>query len=122
MNGGGITRVGSNNLLMVNTHIGHDAQIGNDCVLANNVMIAGHVVIGDNVILNGGVGINPFVTVGDFAYVAGYARLHHDIPPFVKVSDEGEVRGLNAVGLKCAGFTDDVIADWKTSPETFSPA
>jgi UDP-N-acetylglucosamine acyltransferase len=111
VNGGGITRVGSDNLLMVNCHIGHDAQLGNNCVLANNVMIAGHIVLGDNVILNGGVGINAFVTIGSFSYIAGYARVHHDIPPFVKVSNEGEIRGLNAVGLKRAGYDDDVVAD-----------
>ena len=56
--GGGITRVGDNNLLMVNAHIGHDAQIGSRCILANNVMIAGHIILGNNVVLNGGVGIN----------------------------------------------------------------
>lgn len=112
--GGGVTRVGSDNLLMVNTHVGHDAQVGNGCVIANNVMIAGHIIIGNNVILNGGVGINAFVTVGDFSYVAGYAQLHHDVPPFVKVSDDGKVRGLNAVGLKRAGLADDQIAALET--------
>ncbi|MBC8109242.1 MAG: acyl-ACP--UDP-N-acetylglucosamine O-acyltransferase [Anaerolineae bacterium] len=110
INGGGVTRVGSDNLLMVNCHIGHDAQIGDGCVLANNVMIAGHIVVGDHVILNGGVGINAFVTIGSYSYVAGYARIHHDIPPFVKVSDDARIRGLNGVGLKRAGFTEQQIA------------
>ena len=106
INGGGITRVGDDNLLMVNAHVGHDAQVGSRCIFANNVMIAGHIVIGTNVVLNGGVGINAFVTVDDFAYIAGYARVHHDIPPFVKVSDEGAIRGLNGVGLKRGGYAD----------------
>ncbi|CAN5623024.1 acyl-ACP--UDP-N-acetylglucosamine O-acyltransferase [soil metagenome] len=118
INGGGITRVGSDNLLMVNCHIGHDAQIGSGCVLANNVMIAGHIVLGDGVILNGGVGINAFVTVGSYSYVAGYAQVHHDIPPFVKVSDDGRVRGLNAVGLKRAGFDEQEVADLEQATRT----
>lgn len=107
--GDGITRVGNNNLLMVNAHIGHDAQIGNRCILANNTMIAGHIVLGDNVILNGGVGVNAWVTIGDFAYIAGYSRVHHDVPPFVKVSDD-EVRALNELGLRRAGFSEEDIA------------
>lgn len=110
VNGGGITRVGDDNLLMVNTHIAHDVQVGDRCIFANNVMIAGHVVIGSNVVLNGGVGVNAWVTIGDLSFVAGYAEAHHDIPPFVRVSDEGKVRGLNEVGLKRAGFDNQQIA------------
>jgi UDP-N-acetylglucosamine acyltransferase len=107
--GGGVTRVGNQNLLMVNCHVGHDCQVGNRCILSNNVMIAGHVLIGDNVAMMGGVGIHHFVTIGEFAYIAGYARVHHDVPPFVKIADDDEVRGLNSVGLKRAGFSDDDI-------------
>jgi UDP-N-acetylglucosamine acyltransferase len=71
-------------------------------------MIAGHIVIGDNVILNGGVGINAWVTVGDFAYVDAYSGIHHDVPPFVKVTDD-RVRSLNKTGLKRAGFSSSDI-------------
>lgn len=108
--GGGLTRIGDQNLFMVNTHIGHDARIGSRCIFANNVMIAGHIHIGNNVVLNGAVGINAFVTVGDFAYIAGAARIHHDVPPFVKVSDDNCIRGLNAVGLRRGGVPDAEIA------------
>jgi UDP-N-acetylglucosamine acyltransferase len=105
--GGGITRVGDDNLLMVNFHAGHDVQIGSRCILANNTMLAGHVIVGDNVVLNGNVGVSSFVTIDDFSYVAGFARLNHDIPPFVKVAgQEGAIRALNAVGLKRGGFAD----------------
>jgi UDP-N-acetylglucosamine acyltransferase len=106
INGGGITRIGDNNLLMVNVHVAHDVQIGSRCIIANNVMIAGHVVIGNNVILNGAVGINQWVTIGDFVYAVGAARIHHDVPPFVKVSDQDEIRALNEVGLKRAGLSE----------------
>jgi UDP-N-acetylglucosamine acyltransferase len=103
---GGVTRVGDHNLFMVNAHIGHDCHIGSRCVIANNVMLAGHVVIGDAVIMNGLVGINQFVTVGDLAYLAGAARIHHDVPPFVKVEGDDRVRACNSVGLKRAGFSE----------------
>jgi UDP-N-acetylglucosamine acyltransferase len=107
--GGWVTRVGSNNLLMINAHIAHDAQIGDNCIIGNNVMIAGHVQIGNFVAMMGGVGIHHFVTVGDHAYLGGYARVHHDVPPFVKVDGSDHIRGLNAEGLKRAGYTPDDI-------------
>jgi UDP-N-acetylglucosamine acyltransferase len=108
--GGGVTRVGSQNLLMTNAHVGHDVQIGNRCIIANNVMLAGHIVIGNNVVLNGGAGVNAFVTIGDFAYVAGAAQLHYDAPPFMKLSDRDQVRSLNVVGLRRAGFSNEDIS------------
>lgn len=104
--GGGITRVGDRNLLMVNAHIAHDARVGSGCIIANNVMLAGHVTILNNVAIMGGVGMHHYVTVGEYAYLGGYAQIHHDVPPFVKVADNDEIRGLNSVGLKRAGFGD----------------
>lgn len=106
INGGGITRLGDFNLLMVNAHVGHDCQVGSRCIIANNVMLAGHVVVGNNVVMNGAVGVNAWVTIGDYAYIGGAARIHHDVPPFVKVSDKDHIRALNAVGLKRAGFCE----------------
>jgi UDP-N-acetylglucosamine acyltransferase len=107
--GGGITRVGNNNMFMINTHIGHDAQIGSDCVLANNVMIAGHCVVGDHVNMMGLAGLHHFVTIGRFAYLGGACRIHHDVPPFVKVDGADEIRGLNKVGLARAGTSAEEI-------------
>jgi UDP-N-acetylglucosamine acyltransferase len=104
MSGIGCTRVGNNNMLMCNSHIGHDAQFGSDCILANNVMIAGHVHCGNFVNLMGGVGVHHFVTIGEYAYIGGAARIHHDVPPYMKVDGADQVRGLNSVGLRRAGF------------------
>jgi UDP-N-acetylglucosamine acyltransferase len=108
--GGGVTRVGSNNLLMVNAHIAHDAQVGNNCIIGNNAMIAGHVQVGNFVAMMGGVGIHHYVTVGDFAYLAGYARIRKDAPPFLKIDGADIVRGVNTLGLERApGFPRDAI-------------
>ena len=107
--GGGITRIGDHGLYMVNCHIGHDAQIGNHATFANNVMIAGHVLVEDYVTLAGGVGIHHFVTIGQYAFVAAYSRIHHDVPPFCKVEGADQIRGLNAVGVRRAGFSDEEI-------------
>lgn len=108
--GGGITRIGDSNLLMVNVHVGHDCQVGSRNVLANNVMLAGHIMLGNNVIMNGVAGANAWVTIGDFAYIAGAARIHLDCPPFVKLSDKDEIRATNTVGLQRGGFSEEDIA------------
>jgi len=109
--GGGLTRIGDDNLFMVNSHVGHDAVLGSHCVLTNNTMVAGHVSIGSNVNIMGGVGINQFVTIGDYAFIGAFSRIHHDVPPFVKVDGDDEIRGLNKVGLSRAGFSPADIAE-----------
>jgi UDP-N-acetylglucosamine acyltransferase len=110
--GGGVTRIGDNNLFMVNSHVGHDAQIGSHCVFANNVMIAGHCIVGNGAAMMGAVGLHHFVTVGHFAYIGAYSRVHHDVPPFVKVDGSDQIRGLNKVGMTRSGLyaPEDIAA------------
>jgi UDP-N-acetylglucosamine acyltransferase len=109
--GGGVTNIGDDNLLMVNSHVAHDVRIGSHCVIANNVMIAGHVVVRDFVAMMGLVGIHHYTTIGEYAYLAAAARIHHDVPPFVKVDGADKVRGLNKRGMQRAGVpTDDIRA------------
>lgn len=55
-----LTRIGNNNLLMVNTHIAHDCMVGNDCIFANNSGLAGHVKVGNSVIVGGNTGVHQF--------------------------------------------------------------
>ena len=107
--GNATTRVGNNNLLMANAHVGHDVQVGDRCIIANNVMLAGHIVIGNNAVISGGAGITAFATVGDYAYLAAFAEVNHDCPPFMKVSGRDEVRALNVVALQRANFSQSDI-------------
>ncbi len=107
--GGGVTRVGDNGLYMVNVHVGHDSQVGDDVVISNNVMISGHVVIEDYVSMMGGAGVHHFTTIGKHAYVGAYSRIHHDVPPFCKVDQADQVRGVNATGLRRAGLCEEDI-------------
>lgn len=119
--GGGITRIGNNNLLMVNCHVGHDATIGSNCVVANNAMIAGHVQIGDYVAMMGAVGVHHFVTIGHYAYIGAYSRVHHDVPPFVKIDGKDLIRGLNKKGMERAGMSaEDIRAIDKAYRDLFS--
>jgi UDP-N-acetylglucosamine acyltransferase len=107
--GGGVTRIGNNNFLMVNVHAGHDVQIGSNCLFANNCMLGGHVICGDNVNMMGGAAVHHLVTIGEYAFIGGYSRIHHDVPPYCKVDGADVVRMLNAKGLKMNGFPDGDI-------------
>lgn len=108
--GGGVTRVGDRNLLMVNVHLGHDVELGSDCIFANNVMLAGHCHVGNRVSIMGAGALHHFVTVGDLVYIGAYSRVRHDVPPYFKVDGDDEIRGLNVIGLRRAGFADEEIA------------
>jgi len=109
-----VTRIGSHNLLMAGTHVGHDCNVGSNCTLVNCVLLAGHVHVGDNVVLSGFVGVHQFTTVGRCSYVGGASRVVQDIPPFVKAAgDPAEVRMVNEVGMSRAGISQADIDEIK---------
>jgi UDP-N-acetylglucosamine acyltransferase len=105
-NGGGVTRVGNDNLIMVAAHIAHDSIVGNEIVIANQVMIAGHVLIEDGANIGGGAGIHHFVTIGRCAFVGGLARIAKDVPPFMIVEgNPAEVRAINSLAMVRRGYS-----------------
>ena len=108
----GLTRIGSRNLLMVNTHLAHDVVLGNDITIANNAAIAGHVRIGDFVIVGGNSGIHQFCQVGAYAMLAGGTTLFKDVPAYVMASgNPAEARGMNFEGMKRKGWSSQTIND-----------
>ena len=109
--GGGKTVMGSHNLLMAYTHLGHDTIMGNYCVLANSVAIAGHVVLDDYAIIGGLSGATQFVHIGAHVYVGAGAMIDKDAPPFAVLlgARPCEVKGTNLVGLRRRGFKNDAI-------------
>ncbi len=97
----GLTRIGSQNLLMVNVHVAHDCVIGDRIVITNNTILGGHTHIESIVTISGGVGIHPFVTIGSYSYVGALSRIYHDVPRFMMVDgNPSKVRCLNLVGLE----------------------
>lgn len=108
--GGMTTVVGSNNLCMANSHIGHDCHIGNDNVIANSAAIAGHVTIGSSVTVGGLVGIHQFVRIGDFAFLGAGSMVNKDIPPYCMAhGDRAGLAGINSIGLARHGFSVDEV-------------
>lgn len=104
------TVVGSNCLLMAYVHVAHDCSIGNHVILANSVNLAGHVTIEDFAILEGLVAVQQFVTIGEHSFVTGGSLVRKNVPPYVKAAREPlSYVGINSVGLKRRGFSNEAI-------------
>ena len=108
----GKTIVGNNCLIMAYAHIAHDCVIGNNCVIVNSVALGGHVTIGDYAIIGGLSAIHQFVSVGKHAMVSGGSLVRKDVPPYIKAAREPlSFVGINSIGLRRRGFSDDKIKD-----------
>jgi UDP-N-acetylglucosamine acyltransferase len=110
-----ITRLGNHCLLMAGVHMAHDSQVGNNVTMANLATLAGHVQIGDRAVIGGLAAFHQFVRVGRLAMVGGTAGVMQDVPPFCMVqgSPPATVRGLNLVGLKRSGVSEQSISALK---------
>jgi UDP-N-acetylglucosamine acyltransferase len=112
--GGGITEVGEENLLMAYTHVAHDCKTGRGVILANNATLAGHITVEDFVTIGGLTALHQFVRVGKHAYIGGKSAVVKDVPPYViAAGDRAKLHGLNRVGLKRYGFSDQSLAALK---------
>jgi UDP-N-acetylglucosamine acyltransferase len=108
--GGGLTQLGSRNMLLVGCHIAHDCDVGNDVVMSNHVLLAGHVKVEDRAILNGACAMNQFGTCGTMAYIGGLTRIARDAPPFmVTEGHPARTVKVNAVGLSRCGVPRERI-------------
>ena len=102
------TRIGSRNFLMVGTHVAHNCVIGDDNIFANEVALAGHIVVEDHVFMSNNVGAHQFVRFGRYAMVGGKSKIVQDVLPFfITDGNPPRVRGVNSVGLRRAGFSED---------------
>jgi UDP-N-acetylglucosamine acyltransferase len=112
--GGGLTRIGSDCFFMAYSHVAHDSTIGNHVVMANCAALAGHIRIDDHAILGGLVAVHQWARIGRMAMIGGVSGVAQDVPPFCIASGErAKLYGLNLVGLKRHGFTEERIADLK---------
>ncbi len=108
--GDSVTRIGSDNLIMVASHIAHDCQVADHVTIANQVMLAGHVRIEDGVSIGGGAGVHHFATVGTCAFVGGLARIAKDVPPYMIVEgNPAEVRAVNSIAMTRRGYCPEHI-------------
>jgi UDP-N-acetylglucosamine acyltransferase len=110
---GSATIVGNNCYLMVGSHLGHNVKLGDNVVIANDCLLAGYVEIGSGAVLGGGTVFHQFLRVGPLAMVRGGTRFGKDIPPYVSADGENMLSGINAIGLRRAGFTPEVRQEIK---------
>lgn len=106
-----LSRIGSNNLFMIGSHVGHDAVVGDGNIFANYCCLAGHVVIEDKVTIGGLSGIHQFVRVGQLSILGAGAMVAQDVPPFcIAQGDHARLLGINKVGVSRAGYSSEDIA------------
>ncbi|MFB0532653.1 MAG: acyl-ACP--UDP-N-acetylglucosamine O-acyltransferase [Desulfatiglandales bacterium] len=105
-----VTKVGNKNYLMAYAHIAHDCTLGNSIIMSNAATLGGHIEIGDHAIIGGLVAVHQFVRIGTYAFIGGKSALVKDIPPFMMASgDRARLYGLNQIGLKRQGFSQEKI-------------
>ncbi len=110
--GGGVTRIGDDNLFMAYSHVAHDCRVGDHVVMANAATLAGHVTIEDHAIIGGLVAIHQYSRIGESAILGGGAMVSLDVPPFcVAAGDRARLHGLNVIGLQRRGFDKATISD-----------
>jgi UDP-N-acetylglucosamine acyltransferase len=113
---GEVTRIGNQNLFMAYAHVAHNCQIDDLVVIANAVAIAGHVHIESQAVIGGVSGIHQFVHIGRLAMIGGMTKIVRDVPPYMLVEGyPAQVRSLNLVGLKRAGFASAELARLKSA-------
>lgn len=111
MQGGGITRIGEDNLFMAYSHVAHDCEIGSHAIFANQTQLAGHVVVGDWAILGGMTGVHQFVHIGAHAITGGGSIVLQDVAPFMTAAGQpARPRTINLTGLKRRGFSEARIS------------
>jgi len=106
----GKTVVGKNCLVMAYGHVAHDCVIGDNVIIANSGNLGGHVEIGDWAIVGGLVAVHQFVKIGAHSILAGFTKAVKDIPPYIMAAGNPmRYEGLNTVGLRRRGFTNEQI-------------
>lgn len=111
---GSETVIGADCLIMSYAHVAHDCVIGDQVILANSVALAGHVRLGRKVTIGGLTGLHQFVNVGDYAFVGAMSGISQDVPPYTLTSGvRGPLHGLNLIGLRRSGFSNQTISALK---------
>ena len=108
--GGGVTRIGSGNLLMAQAHVAHDCQLGNEIIMANAATLAGHVEIDDRASVGAYSGVHQFCRIGYEAFVGGYSVVVKDAMPFAIIQgNHAKCYGLNRLGMRRRGYSKETI-------------
>jgi len=120
--GGGKTKIGSNCLFMISSHIAHDCNIGDNVIIANNVPLGGHVTIENNVVIGGNSAVQQFTRIGQMAMIGGMTGVLHDVIPYgLSIGNRNYLQGLNLIGLRRANYENkDILSLSEAYKEIFA--
>ena len=120
--GGGVTKIGSNCLFMISSHIAHDCNIGDNVIIANNVPLGGHVTIENNVVIGGNSAVQQFTRIGQMAMIGGMTGVLHDVIPYgLSIGNRNYLQGLNLIGLRRANYENkDILGLSEAYKEIFA--
>src|SRR5579875_3438572 len=111
---GETTSVGEDCLLLAYVHIAHNCKIGKGVTMSNLAQLSGHVIVEDYATIGGAVGVHQFVRIGRNSMVGGCSKIVRDCPPyFLTEGNPAKVWGINAVGLRRAGFDGKTTSELK---------
>ncbi len=112
--GDGYTTIGDNNFLMAYVHIAHDCKVGSNIIMANAATLGGHVEVEDHVVMGGLAAVHQFTRIGAYAMIGGLSGVVQDVPPYTMASGpRATLYGLNSIGLKRKGFSEETINELK---------
>ena len=107
------TRIGDDNLFMAHCHVGHNSVVKNRVILANGALLGGHVTVEDQVFISGNAVVHQFVRIGRLSMMQGNSGLSKDLPPFTMAREINGICGLNVVGLRRAGISQEERTELK---------
>jgi UDP-N-acetylglucosamine acyltransferase len=109
--GGGETTIGDRNLFMNYVHVAHDCHVGNETIFGPHATLGGHVSVANYVNVSAGSAVHQFCRVGPYAFIGGYSVVTKDALPYGRTvgSRPARVFGLNLIGLRRRGFSDDTL-------------
>jgi UDP-N-acetylglucosamine acyltransferase len=102
------TSIGSENFIMGGVHLAHDVKVGDRTIMANNALLAGFVQVEDGVFLGGATIVHQHARIGRLAITRGGTRLGKDVPPYFMATDTNLVAGINRIGLRRAGYSQEL--------------
>ena len=107
--GGGKTTIGSGNLFLASSHVGHDCHVGDHILFVNGATLAGHVTVEDYATIGFQSPVHQFCRVGRYAYIGASTVITQDVPPFSRVVTERKTKsyGANTIGLERKGFSEE---------------
>jgi UDP-N-acetylglucosamine acyltransferase len=87
------TRIGSGNVFLPRSHVGHDCHVGSGGVYGRRALLGGHCAAGDGVRLGARAAVHQFGRLGRYCRLAPGSTASKDVPPFALHEGRNAVRG-----------------------------